>query len=151
MVARVIARILHGHDADGRFQPVAAGFDAAQMRQRHGQADGPMAAHAQHADVVEKDHAGDAARRRSAPAAALRPITLEPRGSLTTIERNSSNRWRKISRRSCMRALAQVGSAGDHDAGRLAAGMRIDHLDAAQLSSWQTFYCAAGVCSTALA
>src|SRR5208283_5016696 len=49
-----------GDNADRRLDAMDAGTDAAHPGQRDHQADGPMAAHAQIADVVEEDDAGGA-------------------------------------------------------------------------------------------
>ncbi len=49
-------------DPDRRLEAMAAGADAAEMRQRHRGADRPMAAHAEKADVVEEDQPGGASR-----------------------------------------------------------------------------------------
>src|SRR6185437_16644603 len=45
------------HNSHRRFDAVFAGRDAAQMSQGDGEADGAVAAHAEHADVVEEDYA----------------------------------------------------------------------------------------------
>src|SRR5207249_2350918 len=54
--------VVEGDDADGRVEAVRAGGDAAEVGQRDGDADGAVAAHADGADVVEEDDAGDAGR-----------------------------------------------------------------------------------------
>ena len=48
---------LGGDDTDRRLDTMSAGLDSSQVRQRGNQSDGAVAAHAQEADVVEKNHA----------------------------------------------------------------------------------------------
>src|SRR5262249_45656219 len=52
--------VLEADHTHGRIEPVRAGLNSAEGGQRHGNADRPVAAHAEHADVVEEDDAGDA-------------------------------------------------------------------------------------------
>jgi hypothetical protein len=47
-------------NANGRFNPVLTGFYFSEMRQRNNQANGPVAAHGQTADVVEENDASPA-------------------------------------------------------------------------------------------
>ena len=117
-----------GDDADGRIDPMRAGADPPEVRERGHEADRAVAAHADVADVVEEDHAGGARgvlRRdeqrahqhvraarlvddRGAEPVELAPEALAPRGE---------------------RARSEIGAAGDDHARRLASGMRIDDFD----------------------
>ncbi len=58
--------------------------------QGHGHADRAVAAHAQIADVVEEDDAGRGGRIDRLEDQIAPTMTSEPRGSLTTAERNAS-------------------------------------------------------------
>src|SRR5687768_15446315 len=51
-----------GDDADWRLDTVLAGFDSSHVREGHHHPDHPVTAHAEPADVVEKDHAGRTTR-----------------------------------------------------------------------------------------
>ena len=53
---------IHADDSDRRFDPMAPGLDPAHMRKRHGEANRPVAAHAEVSDIVEENDAGRARR-----------------------------------------------------------------------------------------
>ena len=59
---RVPSVVIERNAAHGRFEQVPARGDPSQVAQRDGDADRSVAAHAEIADVVEEDHAGDAGR-----------------------------------------------------------------------------------------
>ena len=49
-------------DSDRRFDPMAPRLEPADMRQRHGEANRPVAAHSEVSDIVEENHGGGARR-----------------------------------------------------------------------------------------
>ena len=59
---RAVVDQLDADDADRRLEAMAPGSMPAHMRKRHGEADRPVAAHAEIADIVEEDDAGRAGR-----------------------------------------------------------------------------------------
>ena len=69
-------------------------------------------------------HDGSLVGTSSAPTS-----TSEPRGSLTTADRNQSKSFPEHIAALRERARSEIGSAGDDHARRLAAGVRIDDLD----------------------
>src|SRR6185503_14205678 len=117
-----------GHDANRRVDAVLARLDASHVRERDHQADGAVAAHADHADVVEVDDAGGAGLvcrldeqrtddhvRAARLVDARRAVAVElPREALAPLGQA---------------AAAEVRHAVDHHAGGLAAGMRVDDAD----------------------
>ena len=103
--------------------------DAALMPECDDDADHAMPAHAEIADVVEEDDAGRAARidRRTQqrPDHHIRPARFIDDGGAITIEVGT-----KALAPLGEGAAAEVRSAGDDDARRLAAGVGVDDLDA---------------------
>ena len=113
-----------GDKADAGFDAEFSRLDASQVGQGHGQADGPVAAHAQVADVVEENDAGDAGGvlrfdqdRADHDIGAARFVDDGGAELIVLFEQAQlvGNA-----------AAAQIGSAADDDAGRLAAGVGIN-------------------------
>ena len=102
------------------------GADPAQVGQRHGDADRAVAAHAEVADVVEEDDAGGGGRidRLEDQGADhhVRAARLVDDGRAERVVTVAEDR-EAIGHR----AVAELGPARDHHAGRLAAGVRVDH------------------------
>ena len=116
-------------DADWSFEPVCAGPDAIEMRECRDDADSSVAAHAEIRDVVEKQHAGDARFiDRSAQKRADKCVRtagfIDYGGTKIVVfgpeAYEAFGEW----------SVTQVRLATNHDARRLAGGMRIDHSDA---------------------
>ena len=114
-----------GDDADGRFDAVLAGRDAAQVGQGRHQPDRAVAAHVQIADVVEEDHAGRRAgivrRQEDCADQHVRPAGLVDDGRAKPVELRA-----KAFAPLGHAAAAEIRPAVDHHPRRLAAGMRID-------------------------
>src|SRR5262249_52916557 len=123
----VAAEIIDGHDADRRFQAVLARPDAAEVAQGHRHADGAVAAHVDHADVVEKNYPSGTRRiDRLAQERAhnhVRAAWLVHHCRANVIEAVA-----KEGPALGQRAGPQVRTAGYHHPRRLAAGVRVDHL-----------------------
>ncbi len=116
---------LGAHRADRRVDRVHAGAQPSQMCEGGDDADRAVAAHAEVADVVEEDHAAGAAgvlgwREQRAHehviAARLVDERTAPRVAFGAKARPPLGH----------RAASEVGAAADHQARRLAAGVRID-------------------------
>src|SRR5262249_42313307 len=125
---RIAAAILESDDSDGGFQTMGARLDSAEMRQSYRDADRPVAAHAEVADVVEEDDAADAARisrftqeRADHDVAAARLI--DDGGAKVIVlpaqQFAALGEW----------SASQIRAAGDHNACRLAAGVGIDDVN----------------------
>src|ERR1043165_967851 len=99
------------------------------MSERDGDADEPMPAHAEIADVVAKDDARCASRidgrEQESADQHLRPARLadDRRTKLIKLTAKSLSPCRH-------RVTAEIGATGDHDARRLPGGVRVDDLDA---------------------
>ncbi len=124
----VLAVIFEADDADGRFEPVLASPDAAQMAQCNGDANGAVAAHVQHTDVVEENDAGHAARLgwlgeqgADEHVGAARLVHDRVAEGIALIAEAQTALGQA--------ADAQIRPARNHRARRLAAGMRIDDLN----------------------
>ena len=113
-------------DADRRLDPVRPRPDLAQVGERHQQADRPVAAHPEVADVVEEDHPGGARRvgrlDQERPDHRVRPPRLVADGRPELIEPRAEG----------LLALGQaarpeVRPPRDHHTRRLAARVRVDH------------------------
>ena len=114
--------------ADGCFQQAPAGLDSPQIGQCDHQPDGPVAAHSQIADIVKKDDAGRGAR---VPGLAQERAHHDVRSARLIHHRRPEIVVPQPEAGQPVRhaALAEIGTAGDHHAGRLAARVRVDHLD----------------------
>src|SRR5262245_8679262 len=114
-----------GDDAHRRVQAMLARLDASQVRERHHEADGAVAAHADHANVVEEDDARSAAllerrheKRADDHVGAARLVDAS--GAVTVELARQALAARSQA------AAAEVREPVDHDARGLAAGMRVD-------------------------
>ena len=77
---RFASLIFETHDTNGRIEKVLPGLDSPQMRERDREADRAVAAHVQHADIVEEDYSGNAALADLPVGTAARPNKyVEPR------------------------------------------------------------------------
>ncbi len=103
--------------------------DPSQVRQCHRDTDCAVAAHAQVPDVVEEDHPGDAGwidrRQQDRADHDIRPARLvdDRRAKCVVL-------LAKDGLTLGHRAGTQVRAAGEDDAGRLTAGMSVDHGNA---------------------
>ena len=117
-----------GDLADGGFDLVLAGLDAAEIRERSNHADGAVAAHPEKAHVVEEDDRGGGVRldrlkqQRSDDHLGAARLAHYSRAKAVVLRA-------KEMKALLHRARAKVRTAGNHDAGRLALGMRVDDLD----------------------
>ncbi|MCY1532882.1 hypothetical protein D9M68_681780 [compost metagenome] len=116
------------HRAHRGFDAVHARLDASQVRQRGHQPDGAVAAHAEVAAVVEKDDSGTGLRvHRLAEQGAHEHVAatgFEHGGGAPVVEPlgEQSPALGHV-------ALAEVREPLDHQAGRLAAGVRVNDAD----------------------
>lgn len=117
------------HRADRRFDAMDTGLDVPKVGQRRHQADGPVAAHAEVTGVVEKDHSGTGARvlrfAEQSPHQHVAATGFEHGSGAPGIESLGEN-----ASAFSHAALAKVRKTVDHQAGRFAAGVRIDNADA---------------------
>ena len=121
-----------GDDADGRFDAMVTRLDPAQVRQRDDQADGAVPAHAEIADVVEKDDPGDAGRvfrfEQQRADHHVRTARFIHDGRAKVIER-----LLKTVAPDGERSAPEVRAAGNDDPRRFTAGVRIHDPDALNL------------------
>ncbi|MDQ1132240.1 hypothetical protein QE386_000835 [Pseudoxanthomonas winnipegensis] len=114
--------------ADRRLDQVLARTDPAELGQGPHHADRAVPAHAQVADVVEEDHAGAGIgpTRRQQQRADHRVRAARFAGDRAApaveVAGEAFAALRQV-------ALAQFGKTGDHDPGRFASGVRVDHVD----------------------
>lgn len=110
---------------DGRVYSMRSGPKLSLVGQRRDEANRPVAAHPQVADIVEENHATDAARRmrlhNKPPHNHLRAARLVDRGAAKVVKvaLKEGNTLRE-------RATAQVGAAGDNQACGLAARVGVN-------------------------
>ena len=107
-----------------------AGADAAQVGEGDHEADGAVAAHVEEADVIEEDHAGLAGgvvrlAEQGADDGVVAARLIDDGGADVIEVRRGTGRGVPG------RAAAEIGAAGNDDAGGLAAGVGIDDADAA--------------------
>ena len=130
VVDRHLARAMQFdlHRAHRRVERITARLYPAQVFQRGHQADGPVAAHAQITHVVEEHHrrqrAGLARRQQHGPHQHVVAARLAHGGAPVVVVL----RTQPVDSL-CQRLVGQVRETRQHNAGRLAAGMRIDAVD----------------------
>src|SRR5712691_4418512 len=110
-----------------------AAADAAEMGERHGHADGPVAAHAQDADVIEEDHAGHAARidwlTEQGTDKDIRAARFVDHGGAKGIVSLAE----KLALMG-QRPLPEIRAPGGDDARRLATGVGVDDPNSLELT-----------------
>src|SRR5438445_4123891 len=112
-------------DADGGFNAVITGVDAAKVRESSDKPDGSVAAHSQIADIIEKDNASSTGTigrfNEAGPDYDVGPARLVDDGRTQAIVLRTQG-VQFVGNA----AVAQVGSATDQDTSGFSAGMRID-------------------------
>ena len=127
----VAALKFEGNDAHRGVKEVPSGTDAAKVSKGDGHADGAVAAHMEIANIVKEDHSTDATRivglaDQSADHDVGAARLVDDGGpKLVEVKTEALPALRQ-------RAAAQVRSARDNDASRLAAGVGINDLDSAR-------------------
>src|SRR6185369_8545304 len=109
-----------------------AGLDSSEMREGDRKPNRPVTAHANEADVIEKNHAGDAARiawlAKQRADQHIRSPGLVDDGRAIVIMVGA-----KAAKAFGHAADAQIRDAVDHDARGLAGSMRIDDVHVSRL------------------